>query len=161
VYFGFFIGVIAIILLLIYALINLKNLHISIASTLLIILINIPSVILISKLHNNIEKKSFVLFHNNSEINGQEFNLIRSSSKKYIGKLDIGESAMFNYEPMYHIDDARYYQDQEDLKLEIIHANGYTQIVKFPTLESGSCYDIVLTEKFSIVKKRRIFFEIE
>ena len=68
---------------------------------------------------------------------------------------------MFNYEPKYHIDDARFYQDQEDLKLEIAYENGQTEIMKFPELVSGSCYNIALTEKFEINKKERIFFEIK
>ncbi|MBK8347876.1 MAG: hypothetical protein IPL08_09675 [Saprospiraceae bacterium] len=161
VYFGFFVGVLAIILLIIYIILNFNSLHFSIASTLLIILFNIPSVILILKLHNNIEKKSFVLFHNNTKIDGLKFNFVRGDSKKYIGELDIGESVMFNYEPKYHIDDARFYQDQEDLKLEIAYENGQTEIMKFPELVSGSCYNIALTEKFEINKKERIFFEIK
>lgn len=83
VYFGFFVGVLAIILLIIYIILNFNSLHFSIASTLSTILFNIPSVILILKLHNNIEKKSFVLFHNNTKIDGLKFNFVRGDSKIY------------------------------------------------------------------------------
>jgi hypothetical protein len=161
VYFGFFVGVVAIILLIIYKILNFNSLHFSIGSTLLIILLNIPSVILILKLQNNIQKKSFVLFHNNTKIDELKFNFVRGDSKKYIGELDIGESVMFNYEPKYHIEDARFYQDQEDLRLEIVYETGKIKIMKFPELVSGSCYNIVLTEKFEINMKQRIFFEIQ
>lgn len=40
--------------------------------------------------------------------------------------------------------------------LEIAYENGQTEIMKFPELVSGSCYNIALTEKFAINKKEEI-----
>lgn len=160
-YFGFFIGVLAIILLLIYTVLNINKLHFSIISTLLIILMNIPSVILILKLQGKIEKKAFVLFQNNTKIDGLKVDFVRELSKKNIGELDVNESTIFVFEPKYHIDDARRYQDQENLKIEIAFENGLNGFIEFPELERGSCYKIILTEKFELKKKKRIFWEIE
>lgn len=157
---GIWVGAIGLILLIIYMLLNIKELHLSILSALFIILLNIPSVFLILKLQGKINKKTFVLFENNSKIDNLKIDFIRESSKIYIGELDTHESNIFNYEPKHRIEDSRLYQEQEILFIEIKSERG-NELIEFPELANGTCYKINLNEKLEIEKKKRIFWEIE
>jgi hypothetical protein len=160
VYFGFWAGILCLILLFIYSIININKLHLSIISTFIIVLLNIPSLLLILKLERKIEKKVFVKFENKSEIDNLQLNFIREKTKKNLGELDVNESTIFAFEPKYKIEDARIYQENEDIFIEVIYMNK-RNMIEFPELPIGTCYKICLNEKFELEKNERIFWEID
>lgn len=160
VYFGFFVGIIAILLLILYKLLNLNKNHLPVLPALIIILLNIPCVILISKLQNIIENKVFILFRNESNVDNLNFDFIKSGAQSKLGNLDESESITFNYIPKFRVEDARKYQEPEDLYIKISKENSQTKLLKFSELTYGSCYKVILTENFTLKMQKRIFWEI-
>jgi hypothetical protein len=139
----FFLALLGLLLLAIYVVINRKNLHLKMLFTALMILINIPSVLLIIRLHGNIEKKVFVKFTNQSEL--EDINIeLRGNVKNFIvGKIHNGDSKIFSYEPPYSIIDSRIYQEADSLNL-IIRSERIVDTIGFPKLRNGDCNHFII-----------------
>ena len=118
---GFFwLSLIALILLLIYIVINRENLHLKMLFTGFIILINIPAVLIILPLQGDIENKVFVQLTNQSGIDNIELKLQGNLKEWKLGYLNHGSSKVFNYDPPYWNNDARLYQKPDTLNLILI-----------------------------------------
>jgi hypothetical protein len=59
------------------------------------------------------------------------------------------------------VEDGRKYQEAEDLYIKISKSNSQNKLLKFPELAYGSCYEIILTENFTLKIQKRIFWEID
>ena len=148
---GFFwLSLIAIIFLMIYILINRKNLHLRMLYTLILILINIPSVLIILHMHGVIENKVFVKLSNQSGLGNIDLILHGNFKKWTIGNIDNGESKVFNYAPPYWNNDARLYQKPDTLKL-IINNNENIDTIGFPTLRMGNCNHLIIDKNLKII----------
>jgi len=147
---GFFwLSLIALILLLIYTLINRKNLHLKMLFTGLIILVNIPSVLIILTLQGDIENKVFVKLMNQSGMDNIELKLHGNLNTWSLGDINQGSSKVFSYDPPYWNNDARLYQKPDTLNL-IMTNDKNIDTVGFPTLSMGECKHLILDENMKI-----------
>ena len=147
---GFFwLSIIAIILLLIYVVINRRNLHLKMLLTVIMILVNILAVIIILNLQRDIENKVFVKLYNQTGIDLKEIKLYGNLKTWNIGGINQGSSKVLDYEPPYCIMDARLYQKPDTLNL-IITYDKHIDTLGFPTLRMGECRHLVLDENFKI-----------
>ena len=136
-------------LLLIYVLINRKNLHLMMLYTGIIILINIPSVPIIILWHGNIENKVFVKLINQTKHKLTDITLYGNLKKWNIGELNNTSSKVINYDPPYRTNHARLYQKPDTLRLIFTH-NEVVDTVGFPTISMGDCRQLIIDENLKI-----------
>jgi hypothetical protein len=147
---GFFwLLILAGILLIIYLLLNLKNLHRKILVSGFMILINIPAVIIILYLQGEIGDKVFVNLKNETGMTITKLTLHGKLKNWEIGSLENGSSTVFNYDPPYLENDARSYQLPDSLKIIITH-NKTSDTIAFPTFTMGNCRKLILDKDFGL-----------
>lgn len=147
---GFFwLCLIALVLLLAYVLINRNKLHLKMVYTLLIILINIPSVMIILQQQGDIENKVFVKLTNLARPDHMELKLQGRFKSWDLGVLNQGSSIVFNYDPPYWNNDARLYQKPDTLHL-ILKQDAIFDTIYFPALRMGDCKHLIIDKKLKI-----------
>lgn len=157
-YCGFLICSLNIILLLIYSIIHIRKLHFRILSTLFLILLNIPLLIIILTGYSMIEDKTFVVLENNSKLS-IAVQFIQDTSKFNIGNLKPKSSSRFIYQQKFQILDGRKYPQNQKLYLDITYTGGRKK-VEFPQLIDGSCYKIIINQDLKLEMSERIIKDI-
>jgi hypothetical protein len=148
----FWLSLIALLLLLIYVLINPKKLHLKMLYTALIILVNIPSVLIIIYWQGHIENKVFVKLENQSKLENIEITLSGTKKTWHIGTIDVGSSEVFNYEPLF-IEKFSSYQLPDTLILTVEHNGSKYKLIDFPPLAMGECKHLILDENLLLKSK--------
>jgi len=145
----FWLCLLALALLIIYVLINRKQLHKKMLYTTFIILINIPSVLFILDAHYRISNLVFVKLDNHS---GKEFEQLILKGKYKSWKLEglsKGSALIFNYDPDFFIADARSYSEPDSLKL-FLQNHGKIDTLDFPEMDVAACHTLVLDKKLKL-----------
>ncbi|MFZ4796282.1 MAG: hypothetical protein ACOYMA_02240 [Bacteroidia bacterium] len=145
----FWLSLIALSLLISYVISNRNNLHLKMLFTVIVILINIPSVLIILLLQGKIQNKVFVKLINQSSLEKIEFKLQGKLTTWNFGSIEKGSSKVFNYDPPYWNNDARLYQKPDTLNLIITH-DGTKDTIGFPTLRMGDCKQMILDKNLKI-----------
>ncbi len=148
----FWLSLIALLLLLIYVLINRNKLHFNMLFAALIILVNIPSVLIIIDWQGDIENKVFVKLENQSKEEYIEMTLYGTKKTWHIGTIDVGSSKVFNYEPLF-IEKLSSYQLPDTLILAVEHNGSKYKLIDFPPLTMGECKHLILDEHLLLKSK--------
>lgn len=148
----FWLSLIALLLLLIYVLINRNKLHFNMLFAALIILINFPSVLIIIDWQGDIENKVFVKLENQSKEEYIEMTLYGTKKTWHIGTIDVGSSKVFNYEPLF-IEKLSRYQLPDTLILAVEHNGSKYKLIDFPPLAMGECKHLILDEHLLLKSK--------
>lgn len=135
--------------LIIYVLLNRKQLHKKMLYSALMILINIPSVLFIVDAQSRISNFVFVKLDKQS---GKEFEqlVLQGKYKSWkLGDLSEGSNLIFHFDPDFFIGDGRSFSEPDSLKLFLQH-HGKKDTLDFPEIDLGSCQKLVLDEKLKI-----------
>jgi hypothetical protein len=140
---GFFwLSLFALLLLIIYIVLNRKNLHLKMLYLAILILINVPSVFVIIPWQGAIDNKVFVKLTNESQLGDLELKLQGDQESWDLGILKSEGSKVINYDPPYPNIGGRLYQNPDTLIL-IIQNGQFIDSVGFPTLRMGACRQLV------------------
>ncbi len=146
----FWLAILAMILLGLFAWINRTFSHRKILIAALILLINIPSVLFVLPLQGQVGNKVFVKLTNQSGISTIELRLHGNLKTWDLGRVNQGSSKIFHYDPPFWNHDARLYQKPDTLELILIHKER-SDTVGFPTLRMGECKWLILDENLELV----------
>lgn len=145
----FFIAIFGLLILGIYTFINRKNLHVGMLITLLVILLNIPSVFLILPVYGKQEKLVFIKLYNETGLDNIEFTLIGKIETLKIGTLNNTDSKIFHYKPTYSFMGERIYQEPDSLRL-VLSNNQVHDTIAFPAFRMGACKHLIVDEELLV-----------
>lgn len=136
--------------LVLFSLVNNSPRYLSRTTTsLFLILLNIPALYLILEKHSDISKRAYVKLTNKSELNDISLIVSASTFSKKIGKLDKGESLVFNFYPKYLSDPRESVPEVDEVSVSIKTSKLELQTL-LPSAYKGWCYRFVLNEELTI-----------
>ncbi|MBK8968903.1 MAG: hypothetical protein IPM36_19965 [Lewinellaceae bacterium] len=145
----FFLACFGLLALIIYTLINARNLHRKILFAGILLLINIPSVMIILPIQHDIGNKVFIKLTNKTGAEISDASLQGNLKTWRIGNISNNASKVFNYDPPYWNYDARLYQKPDSLQLIFKHG-GVTDTIDFPTLKMGECKHVTIDKNLRL-----------
>lgn len=148
----FWLACFGLLLLIVYSIINRKNLHRKILSAGILLLINIPSVIIILPTQSKIGRKVFVKLTNKTGSEILDVKLQGNLKSWDIGNISNNASKVFNYNPPYWNYDARLYQKPDSLQL-ILKRKGAIDTIGFPVMKMGECRHLTIDKHLTITNQ--------
>lgn len=139
--------------LLIYTIINRKNIDRKILFAGILILMNIPSIMIILPAQHEIRNKVFIKLKNRTGSEILDAKLQGNLKSWDIGNISNNACKVFNYDPPYWNYDARLYQKPDSLQLVLKHSGGVIDTIGFPTLKMGACRHLAIDEHFTIINQ--------
>ena len=148
----FFVTIGGLVILLLYVLINRKNLHKSMIITLLVILINIPSVAIVLEWQKSVAGMFFIKISNETGIPDLSCTVLSNNELIVANTIDSNSSKVINIEHYYDFITFEPYENNEGLTL-VFDYNGKEKSIPFSNLPYGNCKQIVINEDFTITEE--------
>jgi hypothetical protein len=118
-----------------------------------VVFLNIPVLIGILALQNDIEKRAYVKIHNLTESHFDAVVLVNSETNREFYSIDNGESQTEYFYPKY-VNEFDSAPEVDKVKVKI-RTNGKEKTVDIPTIYKGECVRVFLDKDFSVTMKRQ------
>lgn len=137
----FFVAIGGLLILLLYVLINRNNLHKSMLITLLVILINIPSVAIVLEWQKSVARLDFIKIYNNSGIENMRYAIISNNKIKTTAIIDNQKKKVISFKHNYTMFYLALFFDKE------------VKLIDYSSLPYGSCKYLEIDKDLNIVNK--------
>ncbi len=140
------------ILLLLYVVLNRRNLHKNMLITLLVILINIPSVAIVLDWQKSAAGMFFIKISNETGIPDLSCAVLSNNELIVAKRIDNHDSKVIYFKHYYDFITFEPYVNNEGLTL-VLNYNGKEKNIPFSNLPYGNCKQIVIHEDFTITEE--------
>jgi hypothetical protein len=121
--------------------------------TIILILVNIPSVILIIITQLVIDSRAYIKITNQSEQELQNISLIRSDFKINLSKLNDSENTIVKYYPkyIYPPGETEYFSGVEVVSI-VIQRGVFNDTIKLPDIYEGNCKHYIINKEYKLIE---------
>ncbi|MCT4582875.1 MAG: hypothetical protein N4A35_15795 [Flavobacteriales bacterium] len=148
----FYVAIGGLILLLLYVILNRRNLHKSMLITLLVILINIPSVAIVLDWQKSVAGMFFLKIRNETGIQDLHCSVLMNNELIVTQTIDNHDAEVLYLKHYYDFITFEPYQNNQGLTLTF-NAEGKEKTIPFSSLPYGNCKQIVIHRDFTITKE--------
>jgi len=148
----FFVAIGGLFLLLIYVLINRKNLTRKVLIVLAVILVNIPSVYIVLEWQEHVDDYQFIKITNHSGVDDLIIEIMNDNKLLELTTLDDSDSEVLNYS---HYDDLAGHEHYryDTYKKVVITGSGISKEIPFSELDYGACKQLIIDKDFNLLNK--------